>query len=227
MTYEIKCYKIWWEDNPDEFYIGSTKHDALSKRMGQHRSNARACGTSKIYQTMREKGYDFQYIQLASCMVSNRDEQLAFEQQYIDQLKPTLNTQRAHGFDIDRYQQYNREYSQKPEVKQYRKEYRHKPEVKHYNKEYRQRPEVKQRMREYYQKPENKQRRKQYHKEYRQKPENKQRIKQKKKEYLQSKKRTCICGSVYVDISYWANIHYNSKKHIDWVKDFYERLRSR
>ena len=26
MTYEIKCYKIWWENNPEAGeYVGSTK----------------------------------------------------------------------------------------------------------------------------------------------------------------------------------------------------------
>ena len=124
--YEIKVYKIWYEDDPDEFYIGSTKHDALSKRMSMHRRDAKKGKKSKIYQTIREKGGDFKYIQIASCMVSCKDEQCAFEQEWIDRLNPTLNMMRAHGRDIERYKQYE----QSPEYKQKRKEYENIPERK-------------------------------------------------------------------------------------------------
>jgi hypothetical protein len=137
--YEIKVYKIWYEDAPDEFYIGSTKHDALSKRMSVHRNRAKNGATSKIYQLIKEKGRDFKYIQIASCMVSCKDEQCAFEQGWIDKLKPTLNSQRAHGFDIER-----------------RKQYKQTPEYKQKKRERNQNPEVKQKQRERYQNPENK-----------------------------------------------------------------------
>ena len=35
--YEIKCYKIYYENEPEEFYIGSTKYARLSRRMTCHR----------------------------------------------------------------------------------------------------------------------------------------------------------------------------------------------
>jgi len=94
--YEIKVYKIWYDDAPDDFYIGSTKHDRLSKRMKQHRTSAKADSNLKIHRLMREKGItNFQYVQLASCMVKNKDEQRAFEQRCIDKLSPKLNSIRA------------------------------------------------------------------------------------------------------------------------------------
>jgi hypothetical protein len=212
MTYEIKVYKIWWEDTPEDFYIGSTKHDALSKRMSCHRKDAKRGRTPKIQQTMREKGYDFKYCLIASCMVSNKDEQRLFEQQWIDKLNPTLNDRRAHT-TIEQVKQRQKAYKQKPEVKQMAKEYQ---------KEYYKKPEVKQRRKEYKQRPEVKQKKKEYQKEYKQKPE----VKQKNKEYYERNKRTCICGSVYVDIQSPANIHYNTQKHIDWVENFYNRIRA-
>ena len=97
--YEIKVYKIWWEDEPEEFYIGSTKEKRLSNRMTKHRRDSKSSlKTSKIYQTMRMKGREFKYVQLGSYLVSNRDEQLMFEQLWMDQMKPTLNMMRAHVF---------------------------------------------------------------------------------------------------------------------------------
>jgi hypothetical protein len=99
--YEIKVYKIWYEDAPEEFYIGSTKYDELYKRMKDHRHSARKGRPSRIYQTIREKGNDFKYDLVSSCMVSCRDEQNAFEQHWMDQLKPTLNMNRARALVIE------------------------------------------------------------------------------------------------------------------------------
>ena len=168
--YEIKCYKIWYEDEPEEFYIGSTKYDRLSRRMAGHRYHANHGSKSKIYQTMRLKGINsFSYRLIASCMVTCSDEQRSFEQHWIDTLKPTLNSYRAYA---------SVEY-----VKQYNKDYYHKPERKQKQKEYEQRPEWK----------------------------------QKQKEYRQNKKRICICGVEYVDISSKAQRHYKSEWHNEFV----------
>ena len=95
--YEAKVYKIWYEDAPDEIYVGSTKR-TLAQRMGDHRKSApKNNGTSLIYETMRRKGINnFQYVLLGSCMVSNMDEQRMFEQSYMTSLKPTLNMLMAY-----------------------------------------------------------------------------------------------------------------------------------
>jgi hypothetical protein len=95
--YEIRAYKIWYDDKPEEIYIGSTRQ-TLSKRMGCYRTQAlnRRDVEPLIYKTIRTKGInDFKYVQLASCMVKNRDEQRQFEQSWIDELKPCLNTNKA------------------------------------------------------------------------------------------------------------------------------------
>jgi hypothetical protein len=183
LKYEIKVYKIWYEDVPEEFYIGSTKYDALYKRMSVHRAHAKKGRKSKIYQTIREKGGDFKYIQIASCIVSCKDEQCAFEQEWIDRLKPTLNSNRAHGLDIEREKQNQREYKQKPEYKQYKKEYRQRPEIKQKRKEDQRRPEYNQR----------------------------------RKERQDSKRRTCVCGAIYIATPYYAQQHYDSEKHRDFI----------
>ena len=152
MTYEIKVYKIWYDDCPDEFYIGSTKV-GLSQRMSKHRNKVRQGRTSTIYALMREKGpNNFKYVQVASCMVENIDEQRQFEQHWIDELKPTLNTHRAYATEED-YRERKKRNKQKPEYKAkqklYRKEYNAKPEIKAKQRETNAKPEVKQKKREY------------------------------------------------------------------------------
>jgi hypothetical protein len=134
--YEIKVYRLWYEDAPDEFYIGSTKEDALYKRMRTHRNSGKRGGKSKLYQLIRSKGVGFKYSQIASCMVSCKDEQRAFEQSWIDKLHPTLNNNRAYGLDIERYKHKQKEYQQSPEYKQKIKEYYQSPERKQMKKEY-------------------------------------------------------------------------------------------
>ena len=136
--YEIKVYKIWYADAPNDIYVGSTKR-TLAQRMGDHRSNATKGRTSLMYRTMREKGTNnFEYCMLGSCLVSNKDEQHMFEQSYIDRLKPTLNMRSAYIHEDDRKQvakDYKREYSQRPDVRQKQREYDQRPESKQRAKE--------------------------------------------------------------------------------------------
>jgi hypothetical protein len=95
--YKIKVYKIWYEDSPNEFYIGSTKKKNLSSRMAGHRYHCIHGNNSKLYNCMREKGINnFKYVQIAWSNVSNIDEHRQIEQSYIDTLQPTLNTIRAY-----------------------------------------------------------------------------------------------------------------------------------
>ena len=124
--YEIKVYKIWYADAPNDIYIGSTKHDRLSKRMKQHRTDATKGSPALIYRTMREKGVNnFEYCMLGSCMVSNKDEQRMFEQSYMNRLKPTLNMYRAYTSEEDykgKKREQDKEYRQRPEVKEKKKQ---------------------------------------------------------------------------------------------------------
>ena len=174
--YEIKVYKIWYSDAPNDIYVGSTKR-TIAQRMGDHRLMANK-GTSLIYRTMIEKGVNnFEYCMLGSCMVSNKDEQRMFEQSYIDRLKPILNMYRAYSTEDD-YKQKKKEYKQKPEVKQKKKEYEQTLEAKQKAKDRRQTPEYKQKKKERQQTPEAKQKAK----DRNQTPE----YKQKQKEYKQT-----------------------------------------
>ena len=157
--YQIKVYRIDFASG--EFYVGSTKKPRLSQRMAGHRGLAKQGRPSLIYQTMREKEYQFTYGLVASCMVANVDEQRMFEQHWIDELKPTLNTIRAYNTE-EQHKLRHKEYYQKPENKLRKKEYRDKPENKQKVKEYRDKPENKLRMKEYRKKPENKLKNKEY-----------------------------------------------------------------
>jgi hypothetical protein len=162
--YEIKVYKIWYADAPDDIYIGSTK-ESLSRRMTGHRCCANRGRTTLIYKTMCEKGInDFQYVMLGCCMVSDKDGQRMYEQRYIADLRPSLNTYRAYATDAENKQKH-KEYEQTPERKQKHKEYEQTPERKQKQKERRQTPEYKQKHKEYMQTLEYKQKQKQKQKQ--------------------------------------------------------------
>jgi hypothetical protein len=136
-SYQVIAYEIYYPDKPEEKYVGSTKYRLLSMRMSKHRADAKKGSNCKLHELMRLKGINnFIYKPLATCMVGNFTEQTIFEQHWIDQMKPTLNSQRAHGRDVERYKEYQKEYQQKPEVKQKKKEYQQTTEVKQYQKEY-------------------------------------------------------------------------------------------
>jgi len=121
--YEVKAYKIYWEDEPDIFYIGSTKQRSLATRMSTHRSEARGFRKqSKFYNFMRGKGLNFKYVLLGSCMVHNMDEQRMFEQTYIDSLKPSLNV-RDSCTTVGKQAEYYRNYKQTDAYKLKKAEY--------------------------------------------------------------------------------------------------------
>ena len=146
-TYKIRVYKIWYEDCPEEFYVGSTKKTQLSERMGGHRKDCRKGNMSKLYTLMREKGINnFKHVQIAWANVSGIDEQRQIEQTFIDKLKPTLNTNKAFrsikdrkAYDIKKNQKYRKEH--KEQCIEYSKKY-HQENKEHktnYNKTYRDR----------------------------------------------------------------------------------------
>jgi hypothetical protein len=125
--YEIKVYKIWYADAIDDFYIGSTKL-TLSRRMVNHRKCVKSGKTSLIYRTMRDKGVNnFRYCLIASCMVANVDEQRQFEQHWITELKPTLNTRMAYITEEDSKQK-QQCHRQTPEYRAHIKEYSNRPD---------------------------------------------------------------------------------------------------
>ena len=125
-TYKIRVYKIWYEDCPEEFYVGSTKKTQLSERMGGHRKDCRKGNMSKLYTLMREKGINnFKHVQIAWANVSGIDEQRQIEQSYIDKLKPTLNMKKSYISNEDRKTYYKTYHTDHAEISRDRsKEYR-------------------------------------------------------------------------------------------------------
>lgn len=94
--------------------------------------------------------------------------------------KQRENKRKYYQKNKEKIKKYNRERSQRPEVKKYRIEYN-----KEYRKEYSQRPEVKKRIKEYNKEYQQSPKRKEYVKEYSQRPEVKKLI----KKYSKSPKR--------------------------------------
>ena len=92
LSYSVNVYKMWFTDKPDHIYIGSTRN-AISQAVGHHRKMAQNGDTSPIHQTMREKGVkSVKYALLGSYTVNTKEEQLLCKHQWIDNMKPTLNT---------------------------------------------------------------------------------------------------------------------------------------
>lgn len=115
MSYNIIIYKLWLRESPDIFYVGSTGR-GLSVRMSAHKTNAKNGRNTKLYRKIREKGMDaFEYAPLRKKLVKSKNEKLELEQKYIDALKPTLNTSRAHYTGTKK--QYHMEYDKVRYVK--------------------------------------------------------------------------------------------------------------
>ena len=214
-TYKIKVYKIWYDDCPDDFYIGSTKCKTIAQRMVKHRYSSKY-NNSLIYKTMREKGaYNCRYVQIAEYDVSSKDEQMMKEQLHIDELKPCLNMHRSHGRDWEAvkiskkeadkvYYQENKEKiakrgkeyreQNKEKIKEQRKEYREnkldKEKMKEYNKQYRENNKEKIKEKEKQYNENNKEKRKEFHKKYRE--NNKEKLKEKNKKYYQDNKEKIL-----------------------------------
>ena len=224
--YRINVYKIWWEDEPDKFYVGSTKKRLLSERMNQHRASCRAGGEQTIYQVMREKGINtFRSVLLGWAMVSSFDEQRMVEQDYISRLNPTLNSRKAFVSDEERKEQLKEwrahNYEQnKEDIKKKSRDYRagHKEQVSEYNQKYdkEHKGERAESWQQYYN--ENKERLKaktvEYHKQH--KAERNQKAREQRQKCKDIK--VCVCGGSY-DHSLTAKKkrHDATKKHTDFV----------
>ena len=98
---EAKVYRIDWEDG--DFYVGSTKNPRLSTRIAYHRGSCKHGSTSKFYNKMRECGlHSFQYVILGSKIINNYEEQRKYEQEFINDLRPSLNTNSAYSPEKNR-----------------------------------------------------------------------------------------------------------------------------
>ena len=93
-------YKIVDNNNSEEFYIGSTKN--FSSRMSHHKKNVTNKSGKrywcKVYQYIRANGdlenFDFIILEAGTC--ENKEYYKQKEQEYINNLKPTLNSIKAY-----------------------------------------------------------------------------------------------------------------------------------
>lgn len=100
-----------------EFYIGSSND--VKHRLAGHKccSAWKKQPNFKLYKDMAEFGRDNFIFEIIE-ETSNLKER---EQYWIDKLKPSYNSYRASGFDIERYKEYQKEY-QKERHKAHRDE---------------------------------------------------------------------------------------------------------
>jgi len=97
----MKCYiyKIQNNNDPNQFYIGSTLN--LSRRKSHHKKNVRnkvgKLYWTKLYLYIRNNGGwdNFTFTKLHEIDILLLSEATEFEQSIIDELKPTLNSIKA------------------------------------------------------------------------------------------------------------------------------------
>ena len=117
----IGVYKITNTVTKD-FYIGSSKN--IKKRWANHKSPSswNEQPNNHLYQDMQKYGVDKFIFQILAEVESECLKEA--EQQFIEKLKPTYNSIRANGLDIERKKKYHKEYHKSPKYKEYIKEYR-------------------------------------------------------------------------------------------------------
>ena len=104
-----------------DFYIGSSND--VKQRWAVHKcpSTWKKCPNNPMYLDMKHYGTDkFEFQILAETESEHLKEA---EQQFIETLKPTYNSNRANGWDTERYKEHNKEYHKSDKCKEYYKEY--------------------------------------------------------------------------------------------------------
>lgn len=125
MSREGYIYKLCC-DGIDDFYIGSSWD--MQKRKSAHKINCvnvnRGEYNLKVYKFIREnQGFDnWKFEILETALFENKRLREFREQHFIDTLKSTLNTHRAH-ITKEQLKKYNKDYNQTEKYKAYRKEY--------------------------------------------------------------------------------------------------------
>ena len=115
-----------------DFYIGSS--NSIKHRLSNHK-----CLSEWERQPNNPLYLDFQKYGLENFLfeiVEKTDNLREREQYFIDLLQPTYNSNRANGLDIERKNEYQKEYRQSDEGKDYHKKYSQTEKYKKYNKRY-------------------------------------------------------------------------------------------
>jgi group I intron endonuclease len=157
-----KVYKLYSITEPDKMYIGSTAQTFLSQRMLNHKKAMKKVN-SKIYQAMREIGYNNFKIELVeSYSCKSKDELRQREQYWINTLKPFYNVHKAYQTE-EELKETKKQYRQTDKGKQCQKQYKYTDNYKQYQKKYKQTDKYKQYAKEYQQTEKRKQSQKQLH----------------------------------------------------------------
>ena len=104
-----------------DFYVGSSKN--VKSRWASHKCPSvwKRFQNSPMYLDMKNYGIDkFSFQILAEVEIEQLKET---EQQFIEILKPTYNSNRAKGWDIERYKEWQEEYRKTDKSKEYQKQY--------------------------------------------------------------------------------------------------------
>ena len=104
-----------------DFYIGSSKD--VKHRWAKHKCPSvwNKYPNNPMYLDMQKYGVDnFIFEIIAEVEIEQLKEK---EQQFIETLKPTYNSNRANGLDIERHKEYQKEYRKSDKGKESRKKY--------------------------------------------------------------------------------------------------------
>ena len=104
-----------------DFYVGSSKN--VKRRWADHKcqSTWRNNPNNPMYLDMQKYGLDkFSFQMLAEVEIEQLKET---EQKFIETLNPTYNRNRADGWDVERYKEWQEEYRKTDKSKEYQKQY--------------------------------------------------------------------------------------------------------
>ena len=104
-----------------DFYIGSSNN--VKRRWVEHKcpSTWNKCLNNPMYLDMKNYGVDKFSFQILAEVESDSLKEI--EQKFIETLKPTYNSNRADGLDVERRKEYQEEYRKTDKSKEYQKQY--------------------------------------------------------------------------------------------------------
>lgn len=118
----------------NDCYIGSSKD--IKSRWICHKCPSRwnRYPNNPMYLDMQKYGADKFVFEILAEVEADKSKET--EQKFIETLKPTYNSNNAKGLNIERYNEYQKEYQKTDKRKEYKKEYNKTNKFKAYQKEY-------------------------------------------------------------------------------------------
>ena len=117
-----------------DFYVGSSKD--VKRRWAEHKkpSTWKKYPNKQLYKDMQKYDLDkFEFEILAEVEIDKLKEA---EQEFIEILKPTYNSNRANGFDFERRKKYCKKYEKTERRKEHKRKYKKSKKYKEYQKKY-------------------------------------------------------------------------------------------